>query len=372
VSASLPAGSSRLRETLRAITWRHVVVTAVIGLLLEFVLMTTSRAIFMFWKDNGDQRIFMLKQVFGQSQLAAFVFLFCLVGADQAVRRGASRGIAYGTALVVASCVSTAVDWSVHWYVLDWFSQPYIQPWFKKAAPMMSLMNTAMFGGLATLVYVDWQQARASAERLHAATVARTEAGREILLAQLQAMQARVDPQWLFDMLDRVKRFSDTDPAQGDRTLDDLIVYLRTAMPQLRGRSSNLAGEVELARTFVVIVNDCSVHKMHFECDLASAPGAAAIPPMVLLPIVRCALTHSGSVAVERNAITIDARDNDGRLQVTVSHGGGVFTGLSADAALAPVRERLHAYFQGDASFEARGLSDGTSEVVMGMPYERA
>jgi hypothetical protein len=44
---------------------------------------------------------------------------------------------------------------------------------------------------------------------------------------------------------------------------------------------------------------------------------------------------------------------------------------LAAEAALAPVRERLRAYYEDAASFESRGLSDGSSHVVMEMPHER-
>lgn len=371
-ASSSPVTSSWLRDTVSSLTWRHLAVTAAIGLLAGFLQIATGRALFLFWKDNWDQRIYMLKEFLGLTQLAAFAFLFCLVGADQAIRRGAPRGLAYGTALLVACSLYTALDLSIRWYVMDWFSKPFVMPWFRKSAPISKFMDAALMGGLATFVYADWQQARMSAARLHAATLARTEAARETLRAQLHAMQARVDPQWLFDTLDRVKRYYDADPARGNRTLDDLILYLRNAMPQLRGNPSTIAREVELARAYVTIVNDCSTHEMRFDADLADLTRAATFPPMLLLPVVQCAFAGSGAVSPERNVLSIQAGERGGRLQVAIVHGGAAFALPAGETLLEPVRQRLHAYFEGAASFEARARNDGTSHVVMEMPYEPA
>ena len=102
----MSAASSWLRDTLHALTWRHVVATMAVGLCVGVVQVTTTRAIFLLLKDNWEQRSYMFKEFLGFGQLAAFVFLPCLVGADQAVRHGATRRLAYGTAMLVA-CAST-------------------------------------------------------------------------------------------------------------------------------------------------------------------------------------------------------------------------------------------------------------------------
>ena len=66
-------------------------------------------------------------------------------------------------------------------------------------------------------------------------------ARRRLVEAQLQAMQARVDPQMFFDTLDTVQRLYTSDPRRAEGLLDELIVFLRAALPRLRTASSTLA-----------------------------------------------------------------------------------------------------------------------------------
>ena len=63
-----------------------------------------------------------------------------------------------------------------------------------------------MFGGLATFVYVDRKRARAIQARLGAAELERAKKARQVLESRLQSMQARVEPQFLFNTLAQVKR----------------------------------------------------------------------------------------------------------------------------------------------------------------------
>jgi hypothetical protein len=64
--------------------------------------------------------------------------------------------------------------------------------------------------------------------RLQAAGVLRRTAE-----VRLQALQARIDPRFLFDALAAVERIHDIDAAAGDRLLDNLIKYLRAVVPDL-------------------------------------------------------------------------------------------------------------------------------------------
>ena len=73
-----------------------------------------------------------------------------------------------------------------------------------------------------------------AAARLVAAQTAQRHARRGMVQARLQEMQARVDPQLLFEMLDTVRRLYERDAARAERFLDELIVFLRAALPRLR------------------------------------------------------------------------------------------------------------------------------------------
>ena len=58
----------------------------------------------------------------------------------------------------------------------------------------------------------------------------------------------RASTRLLFDMLDAVRLAYAIEPARAERLLDELVAFLRAALPRLRDASSSVAREVELAR----------------------------------------------------------------------------------------------------------------------------
>ena len=58
--------------------------------------------------------------------------------------------------------------------------------------------------------------------------------------AQLTALQAQIEPHFLFNTLANVKRLYETAPDQGREMLASLINYLRAALPAMRESGSTL------------------------------------------------------------------------------------------------------------------------------------
>ena len=79
---------------------------------------------------------------------------------------------------------------------------------------------------MALLFFAHLQRSRAheeAAARLAAAQAAQREARRRLAQARLQAVQARIDPQLLFEMLDAVRRAYEDDASRAERLLDELV-----------------------------------------------------------------------------------------------------------------------------------------------------
>ena len=111
-----------------------------------------------------------------------------------------------------------------------------------------SIANTS---SMALLFFTHLQHSRAhavAAERLDAAKAAQREARRRLAYGQLKAVQARIDPQLLFDMLDAVRRAYESDPVRAEHLLDELVAFLRAALPRLQDASSTVPREAETAR----------------------------------------------------------------------------------------------------------------------------
>jgi hypothetical protein len=89
-------------------------------------------------------------------------------------------------------------------------------------------------GWLATFIYAGLRRSRRAARALADAEVGRSEAQRVFLAAQLLAVQAEVDPAFVMRRLDAIEAAYESDPAAADTRLDELIAFLRDAIPRLR------------------------------------------------------------------------------------------------------------------------------------------
>ena len=128
--------------------------------------------------------------------------------------------------------------------------------------------------------------------RLQAAGVLRRTAE-----VRLQALQARIDPRFLFDALAAVERIHDIDAAAGDRLLDNLIKYLRAVVPDLIAIQSTVGKEIALARVWLdirdAIFGATDVHAIEATGDVGSRP----FPAMTMIPLVEAVLSEAPASA---------------------------------------------------------------------------
>jgi hypothetical protein len=100
---------------------------------------------------------------------------------------------------------------------------------------MLTATGVMVNGGVAMWIYVGLRKSRRAARALAEAEIERSQAQRNLLAAQLVAAHAQVDPEFVLRTLEEVERTYETDAEQGDILLDEFIVYLRNAIPRLRG-----------------------------------------------------------------------------------------------------------------------------------------
>ena len=93
-----------------------------------------------------------------------------------------------------------------------------------------------LFGGLAAAVYLSWQRHARMLAALRAAELDREISQRRLAETKLAALQARIDPDFLFDALTRLEHLYEADPPRADGLLEDLIAFLRKALAD--GRAS--------------------------------------------------------------------------------------------------------------------------------------
>ena len=199
-----------------------------------------------------------------------------------------------------------------------------------------------------------------AAARLVAAQTAQRHARRGIVQARLQEMQARVDPQLLFEMLDTVRLLYERDAARAERFLDELIVFLRAALPRLRSASSSLLREVELASAFVRLHALASASDFGMTVDIAHDVMHARFPPGVLVPL----LDTTVSSGAGNCRLTVRRSSDNCRLALRLD-------ATPSDASVARVLTLLTELYGASAKLEIDGTTAAT-DVIVQVPYELA
>ena len=186
---------------------------------------------------------------------------------------------------------------------------------------------------------------------LHAAEVSRAEIAAEQLRAgmaeaRLQALQAQVEPHFLFNTLAHVKWLYRRDAESGRRMLDRLVDYLHGALPQVRQTTTTLEQELRLAQAYLDIQQLRIGGRLAFSIDVPEDIAQLRFPPLMLLTLVENSIKHGIAPQTGGGTIGIRAQADEQKLRIEVRDtGAGLREAKGTGLGLANVRARLAALF---------------------------
>jgi hypothetical protein len=179
-------------------------------------------------------------------------------------------------------------------------------------------------------------------------------AGRQLMEARLQALQAQVEPHFLYNTLANVQALTEVDPPAANKMVGHLIEYLRAALPKMRETSSTIGQEVELARAYLNILKMRMGARLDFAINVPDELNSVPFPPLMLPSLVENAIKHGLEPVREGGRINVIAEKVGERFRIIVKDTG---RGLAANGTtsanaetgggvgLANIRERLLALY---------------------------
>ena len=207
---------------------------------------------------------------------------------------------------------------------------------------------------------------------------------RQVVEARMAAMQAQVEPHFLFNTLASIDHLIETDPARASQMQKNLIALLRASMPTMREAaggpgSGSGSGVRELGREIAVIRPYLEILKVRMEERLATEIAvpegllSAEFPPMMLQTLVENAIKHGLEPKAEGGRLRVAAEIVHGKLQMTVADTGLGF-GKAATAGtgvgLANIRERLQLLYGSRAALSVAENPGGGTVVRITVPYK--
>ena len=223
-------------------------------------------------------------------------------------------------------------------------------------------------------------QLKAQQQAAQATEVAESEQlRRQVVEARMAAMQAQVEPHFLFNTLASIDHLIETDPPRASVMQKNLIALLRASMPTMReannGGPRDLGREMSMIRPYLEILKVRMEERLITRIDVPDGLLSAEFPSMMIQSLVENAIKHGLEPKPEGGELAIKAEIVHGKLTVTVSDTGLGF-GKAATAGtgvgLANVRERLALLYGGKATLSVSENRPSGTVVTISVPYTTA
>jgi sensor histidine kinase YesM len=182
---------------------------------------------------------------------------------------------------------------------------------FQEMAPVVPF---ALGMALLMLVMTTIGQRRAEAEVQRLRQREEIAATAQLLAeAQLRALQAQVEPHFLYNTLANVLSLIDTQPAQARHMLERFIDFLRASLHASRAASATVGAELDLAAAYLDVLAVRMGERLQYRIEADDAARASQVAPMLIQPLVENAVMHGLEPKVEGGTIVVRAQaDNNG------------------------------------------------------------
>ncbi len=189
--------------------------------------------------------------------------------------------------------------------------------------------------------------------------------------ARLQALQARIRPHFLFNSINAVLSLIRSDPKRAESALEDMAELFRALMRDNR-RLTTLAEELALCRQYLNLEQLRLGPRLRVDWEVATMPGDALVPQLLLQPLVENAIYHGIEPAMEPGTVRISIACD--KTQVRLLLANPYYPGYQHSAgnrmALANIRERLALHFDVEASLATEIVGERFETRIV-LPYRR-
>ena len=207
------------------------------------------------------------------------------------------------------------------------------------------------------------------AEHARAAERREGEHRRAAKAAELRSLRYQVNPHFLFNTLNSLSALVLTGKTQAAETMIQTIsTFYRRSLAGDPSADVPLEEELRLQRLYLAIEGVRFPDRLRIAYDIPEALESACVPGMILQPLVENSVKYGVAPVSRPVTITLSAREEHGRLVLTVADDGPGAppdpSGAGCGIGLQNVRDRLAARFGSDASVLSGVTGNGYATII--------
>jgi two-component system, LytTR family, sensor kinase len=260
----------------------------------------------------------------------------------------------FGAAFLVGA-VQTFLVFSINW-LFDGQQSVFLRPTAALATWLSITANTTLW----TIFYIALTGPRRYREK---------EVGLQLALreAELRALEAQVNPHFLFNCLNSIRGLVVENPAVAQDMITRLANILRYNLHRDLMHTVPLASEVEVVGDYLALESIRFEDRLHVRFDIDPDAGKVSIPPMFLQTLVENALKHGIAKLPAGGDLLIRANLAPYWLVVEVENPGQLAEASpeATQLGLANVRERLRILYGDRASLKLENRDGRVAATVL-------
>jgi len=191
--------------------------------------------------------------------------------------------------------------------------------------------------------------------------------------ARFAALQAQLNPHFLFNTLNTITVLVRDDDRQGAVSIvEHLSELLRRTLSRHQANEVTLGEELDLVRQYVAIEQARFSDRLRPEFRIPESLMSAAVPSFALQHLVENAIRHGIAKHIDAGQLLVTANREGNVLEISVIDNG---TGFDPAAPIPPghgidnTRERLLALHGENASLEISPRPEGGTIATLRLPY---
>lgn len=190
---------------------------------------------------------------------------------------------------------------------------------------------------------------------------------------RLQLLNMQLQPHFLFNTLNTIAELVHDEPNAADRMITGLSDLLRRSLELGAAQEIPLDAELDLLRRYLDIQRARFGERLQVNWEIGDDARSAAVPVLLLQPLVENAVRHGLAAHVAAGRIDIDARRAGAALAITVTDDGpgadeAAMTGRER-VGLGNTRARLQALYGARYRLELTNVAAGGARVFLEIPF---
>jgi signal transduction histidine kinase len=220
------------------------------------------------------------------------------------------------------------------------------------------------------------QQVRERERQVHEQARERAELERDLVEARLVGLRAQLHPHFLFNALNTISAFTETDPPTARRLMGQLGSLLRASLAHANRPLVTLAEELTFLDDYLAIESARFEGRVVVTVDADDDLLDRTVPGFLLQPIVENAIRHGVGPRLSGGRVEVTATKAGSAIALRVRDDGvGVPAGWSFDrhagVGLNNVASRLKHLYGRAELLAVRPRPEGGVDITMTIPSER-